>query len=34
MVEEGSLVRVKGTKKVRFYVTDFDKGVIGADHLY
>ena len=29
MVEEGSLVRVKGTKKVRFFVTDFDNDNIG-----
>mgnify|MGYP001561933713 FL=1 len=28
MVEEGSLVRVKGTKKVRFFVTDFDNKML------
>jgi len=28
MVEEGSLKRIKGTKKVVFYVTDFDNKIL------
>tara|TARA_Y100000768_G_C23949935_1_gene669613 strand:- start:1014 stop:1469 length:456 start_codon:yes stop_codon:yes gene_type:complete len=28
MVEEGSLQRIKGTKKVTFYVTDFDNKIL------
>jgi len=28
MVEEGSLIRIKGTKKVEFFVTDFDNKVL------
>lgn len=28
MVEEGSLVRLKGTKDVEFYVTDFDNKIL------
>jgi cytochrome c-type biogenesis protein CcmE len=28
MVEEGSLIRIKGTKKVEFFVTDFDNKML------